>query len=106
MNSLALLDTDASPLPDKRYSVYVNIDPSWIYTPQVEESKDASKRKHAQDQSLDQVLENIEAPRFLDFENMIKQEEVIHEEKVQFGKDFILFNFLLLLRAIFLKDFA
>jgi hypothetical protein len=73
----------ASPLPSKRSSVYLRGEPSWECTPQVGVEDGTSVRKG---ENLDQVLDSIEAPRFLDFAEMIKEEGGNCEEEVEFGK--------------------
>jgi hypothetical protein len=76
---------DASPLQATRNSDYVRTEPSWNCTPHVGEEERTSTGKENKEGNFDEMLDSIEAPRFLDFEELIKLEGRNKEEEVEFG---------------------
>ena len=75
----------ASPLPSKRSSIYVPGEPSWECTPQCGSNHETVDRKG---EKMDELLDSIEAPRFLDFEELIREEGVKRED-VEFGENIL-----------------
>ncbi len=68
-----------------RNSEYVRTEPSWNCTPGAGEEQRTPIEKENKEGNFDDMLDSIEAPRFLDFEELIKLEGRNREEEVEFG---------------------
>ena len=72
-----------SPLSAKRCSEYVHAEPSWDCTPRFDQEAGKTERNT---ENFDDLLDSIEAPRFLDFEEMIREQGGNRGEDFEFGR--------------------